>query len=286
MGNDVFICYAEENRDVGEEIYRIFEKNGLKSWIKSKHFSKGDGVDKITNAIADSKCFLLILSKDAKDVNYVITEVDIAFSREVPIIVYNIDGSRVEGNLEFILENQTVMNSFPNSKKQLEKLVKKTSETAGKPVGKVSLDSESISFFERINPKKTQNKIKKYITIAIPIVIVLVLIYFFAIVPMGQNTSSDGVFTMNITSVEASGTSYIVHGQSFNMPSDSGNYLMNIMFFDSEDNMLFEVNSTADEFKSGIMWQGDINADNVTHVGFKLLDLNDNVLCKQDYAMV
>ncbi|MBQ2654195.1 MAG: toll/interleukin-1 receptor domain-containing protein [Methanobrevibacter sp.] len=285
MGNDVFICCAKENEDVGEEIYRVFEKNNITSWIKSKHMSSTDGVDKITAAIEDSKCFLLVLSNHAKNTNFVITEVDIAFSREIPIIVYNIDDSRIDGNLEFILENQTVINSFPNSKKQLEKLVKKTSETIGRPADKVYLDSGSVSAFERINPKKTQNKIKKYITIAIPIVIVLILIYLFVILPMGQNTTADGVFSMNITDVEVDGFNYIVHGESFNLPSDPTKYFMNIKFFDAEDNMLFEVNSSADEFKSGIMWQGELPANNATHVGFLLTDLNGNVFSKQDYVI-
>ena len=285
MGHDVYICYDNENKEVGEEIYRVFEKNNIKSWIKSKHMSSADSVDKITNAIADSKCFLLVFSKHTKDTNYVLTEADIAFSREIPIVVYKIDDTKIGGNLEFILENQVVVNSFPYSKRQLETLVKKTSEIVGKPVSKVKIDSESVSFFDEINPRKRENKIEKYIKIAIPVVIALVLVYFFLILPIGQNTTGDGLFSMNITDVDVSGTNYIVHGESYNLPSDSQNYVMNIKFFDAQDNMLFEVNSTADEFKSGIMWQGDINADNATHVGFKLIDLNNNVISTDDYVI-
>ena len=90
---------------------------------------------------------------------------------------------------------------------------------------------------------------------------------------------------MNVTDVEVNGLNYIVHGESFNLPSDATKYFMNIKFFDSSDNLLFEVNSTADEFKSGIIWQGDLPSDNVTHVGFKLTDLNGNVLSKEDYVI-
>ena len=274
-----------ENKKVGEEIYRIFEKNNIKSWIKSEHMSSDDSVDKITRAISDSKCFLLVLSKDTKDTNYVITEADIAFSREIPIVVFDIEDTKIEGNLEFILENNFVINSFPNSKKQLETLVKKTSEIIGKPASKVKIDPESVSFFDKINPRRKENKIKKYIKIAIPAVLALVLIYFLLIVPMGQNTTDDGLFSMNITGVDVSGTNYIIHGQSYNMPSDKENYVMNIKFFDAENNMVFEVNSTADEFNSGIMWQGDINTNNATHVGFKLIDLNNNVISNGDYVI-
>jgi hypothetical protein len=69
------------------------------------------------------------------------------------------------------------------------------------------------------------------------------------------------------------------------MPSDSTKYFMNVKFFDKEDNVVFEVNSTADEFKSGIIWQGDLPSDNATHIGFKLTDYKGNELSKQDYVI-
>jgi hypothetical protein len=45
------------------------------------------------------------------------------------------------------------------------------------------------------------------------------------------------------------------------------------------------VNSTADEFKSGVIWSGDLKDDNVTYIMFKLSDVNNNVLCKQNYTV-
>lgn len=285
MDHDVYICYDEKNKDIGEEIYRLFEENNIKSWIKSKHFSSNDSVDKITNMIEESKCFLLILSKYSNNTNYIITETDIAFSRNIPIIVFKLDDSKLDGNLEFILENQTVIPSFPYTKKQLDTLVRKTSQIIGKPKDKVKIDSKFVVFFEALNPKRKENKIKKYVKIAIPIVVVLILIYFFVIVPTGQKTTDDGIFSMNVTKVDVNGLNYIVRGESYNMPADSSKYFMNIKFFDSEDNQVYEVNSTADEFKSGIIWEGDLHSDNATHVVFKLTDLKGNELSKQDYAI-
>lgn len=109
--------------------------------------------------------------------------------------------------------------------------------------------------------------------------------YLFVILPAGQNTTSDGVFAMNMTNVEANANHYIVHGESYNLPSDSEKYFMNIKFFDKNDAMVFEVNSTADEFKKGIIWQGDLPSNNVTHVGFKLIDLNNKVLSQNNYTI-
>ena len=61
--------------------------------------SPNDPVDKITTAIEESECFLLIFSKNSTDTNYVITETDIAFSRGIPIVIFNIDGSKLKGNM-------------------------------------------------------------------------------------------------------------------------------------------------------------------------------------------
>ena len=289
MSHDVYICYDDADKKYADALFDVFKSNDISSWVKSREMSSGDSVDKITHAIEDSKCFILLLSNNSKATNYVITETDIAFSRNIPIIAFIIEDLKLDRNLEFILENQEKIPSFPNTKRQLETLVKKTSSTIGKPQDKVRVDSKSAGVFEKINPNRTQNSVKKYLKIVIPVAVIIVLIYLFVIVPTGQKTTDDGVFAMNITNVDVSSSNgaykYTVYGESYNMPSDSQKYMMNIKFFDEKDNMLFEINSTADEFKSGIIGSCELDDDNITHIGFKLSDLNNKVLSKQDYVM-
>lgn len=283
MSHEVYICYDETDRKYSDAVCQIFDDNNIEYWVKSRDFTPGYSVDSIITAITEAKCFVLIFSENSKDTNFVITETDIAFSRNIPIIILNIDDSKIKGNLEFILETQTKINSFPNSKNQLETLVRKTSEIISKPIDSVKIDTASARIFEK------ENTIKKYIKIAIPIVIALVIIYFVVIVPTGQKTTSDGIFAMNITQVDVSESDgnfkYIVRGESYNMPSDSERYFMNIKFFDKTDNMVYEINSTADEFKSGIICTGNLKNNNVTHIGFKLTDINNKVLSTQNYTM-
>lgn len=289
MSHDVYICYDDADKKYADALFDVFKSNDITSWVKSREMSSGDSVDKITHAIEDSKCFILLLSNNSKATNYVITETDIAFSRNIPIIAFIIEDLKLDRNLEFILENQEKIPSFPNTKRQLETLVKKTSSTIAKPQDKVRVDSRFAGVFEKINPNRTQNSVKKYLKIVIPVAVIIVLIYLFVIVPTGQKTTDDGVFAMNITNVDVSSSNgaykYTVYGESYNMPSDSQKYMMNIKFFDEKDNMLFEINSTADEFKSGIIGSCELDDDNITHIGFKLSDLNNKVLSKQDYVM-
>lgn len=285
MNHDVYICYDKKDEYLSDELYQLFEKNNIKAWSKSKDMHSDESVDTITNAISESKCFVLLLGKSSNDTNYIMTELDIAFSNEIPIIVFDIDEGKSSKKLEFLIRTQKVIPSYPNSKKQLEKLVKETSDIVKKPVDKVKIDSKTVDAFEQINPKRKENKIKKYIAIAIPIVAALILIYFFVIIPTGQNTTSDGIFAMNMTKIEVNGNQYAVYGESYNMPSNPEKYIMNIRFYDRDNNNVFEVNSTADEFKKGIIWQGDLTTNNATHAEFKLIDLNNKVISQNDYVI-
>lgn len=289
MSHDVYIYYDKADDEYCNAINTLLIQNNIRTWIKSKNMAPGDSVEKVNDAISNAKCFLLIISKNSQNTNEIITEVDLAFSKNVPIVATNIDGAKLEGNLEFILENETKVPTYPNTKKQLEKLVRKTSEIIKKPTGKVTLDPECVDLFEMINPKRKENLIKKVIAVAIPIAIILILIYFFVIVPTGQHTTEDGVFRMNVTNVDVSVADgeykYTVYGESYNLPSDSESYFMNIKFFDKAGNMVYEVNSTADEFKSGVIWSGPINDGDVDHIDFRLFDINDEMLSNETYAI-
>ncbi len=285
MNHDVYICYDKKDEYLSDELYQLFEKNNINAWNKSKDMHSDESVNTITNAISESKCFVLLLGKSSNDTNYIMTELDIAFSNEIPIVVFDIDEGKSSKKLEFLIRTQKVIPSYPNSKKQLEKLVKETSDIVKKPVDKVKIDSKTVDAFEQINPKRKENKIKKYIAIAFPIVAALILIYFFVIIPTGQNTTSDGIFAMNMTKIEVNGNQYAVYGESYNMPSNPEKYIMNIRFYDRDNNNVFEVNSTADEFKKGIIWQGDLTTNNATHAEFKLIDLNNKVISQNDYVI-
>ena len=88
MSHDVYICYDEEETNLCDAVYDAFEKNGITPWAKSRDMESGESVNRKTDAIAESKCFVLILSESSQKRNYTITESDIAFSRKIPILVF------------------------------------------------------------------------------------------------------------------------------------------------------------------------------------------------------
>lgn len=289
MNHDVYICCDKKDKKLSESVYNLFEKNDIKCWIKSKHFSDLDSVVKISQAIKSSKAVVLVYSKNSKDNNYVISEIDMAFTNNVPILVFFIDDSTQKGELEFFIKNKPYVLAYPNPEVQLETLVRKTSEIIGQKIDKPVVPEKDIKLFEKKEPKPMGYKVKKYIAIAVPVIVALILIYFFVILPSGQHTTEDGVFSMKITDVtvkEQNGEYlYSVYGEAYNLPPDPKNYIMKTNYYDEENNLVYSLNATVDEFSSGIICSFDVPKDNITNVTFDLVDFNNNVISKDTYQI-
>ncbi|WP_407423237.1 toll/interleukin-1 receptor domain-containing protein [Methanobrevibacter sp.] len=285
--HDVFICYDENDKLLSDVVCRVFEDNNIKCWIKSRDYSSNDSVDTISRAIMDSKCLVLIYSNNSKNSDYVLTEVDIAFTEGVEILVFNIDNSNRKGNSEFFLKNKDFISALPNPAEQLKALVSDTSKLLKRPVGKTIISSRDSKEIERLIPKPKDYT--KYVKVAVPIIIGIVLIFYFFILPMGQHTTDDGNFTMKITDVGVSDVngeySYTVYGESYNLPNDPFNYIMKTKYYDAENNEVYSINSTADEFRSGKITSFEVPQKNITKVTFELVDLKDNVLCEDEFKI-
>lgn len=288
MVHDVFICYDETDKKTGEEVCHILEENKIKCWIKSRDYSSGAPVDKISQAVRESKCLLVIYSKNSKNSHPVITEVDIAFSSKIPIISLNIDGSKNNGGLEFFLKNKPWISAFPNPAEQLRTLVKDISQTVSKPIDIPQIPSKSLKHFKKIKPDGWK-KLKKVIVVGIPIAIILILIFSFVIYPMGRHTSDDGNFTMEMTYVDVTNANgmnfFTVHGEAYNLPENSDEYIMKVAFLDEDNAEVYSVNASADEFSSGVICQIKIPEDNVRNVTFELVDLEDNIITTDYYEL-
>lgn len=289
MSHDVYICYDEEDRVASDAICHVLEENKIKCWIKSRDFLPSDSVENISQAIKNSRCVVLVYSKHSKMSHIVVTEIDIAFANNVSIIVFNIDNSNKKGELEFFLKNKHWLSAFPNPTEQFESLIKDTSNFLGQPIENPKVTPNDTDVFDRIKPPGKNEKLLKYLKIGIPIIIILILVYLFVIHPMGQHTTDDGKFTMNMTKVEVNEINgkyiYTVFGESYNMPDDSIRYIMKTSFLDKNNKEVSTLNATANEFSKGIIGYAEVDEKNITNITFKLVDLNNNVICENYYEM-
>lgn len=303
MHHDVYIGYCDENEKAAKAIKGIFDDNNIKSWVKFNRTHSKDNDEKAIDAIESSKCAILIHSGHANEDANFIEDAGIAFSKGIPIILFKLDESKLDDHFEYYVSQPYRINSFANTRNQLEILIRYAcaiiesrkmqrkiddediSETAGKLDMKVKLRYRHVRAVDATNPYKKEKNIRKYAAIAAAIVIALVLVDLFITMPTGQHTTDDGVFSIDLTGVDVDGLKYTLHGESYNLPSDSHRYFMNINFLDENDNTVFNVNSTADEFRHGIIWKGEISADNVTHIDFRLIDMSGDVLSDEDYVI-
>ena len=125
--DEVYICFSEEDSSVSDAICRVLEENNIKCWIKSRDLGVNETVFRISEVIKDSKCFVLVYSKNAEKSNFVKAEVEIASSAEKPILSYNIDENVSFDDVSENLKNQHWIDSFPNPKENFQELVRITS---------------------------------------------------------------------------------------------------------------------------------------------------------------
>ena len=142
MNHEVFVCYDSKDEEIASDISNLFELNNIKTWLKSRDYGENDTVYTITQAIENSKCVVLVYSKNSKNSNFVITEIDIAFSSEIQILIYKIDDSPIDGKLEFYLKDKPLIESL-NPKEKYSALLKDVSNILNRPVGEEMIIASS-----------------------------------------------------------------------------------------------------------------------------------------------
>ena len=155
MVHDVYICYSDEDKITADAICHVLEENKFKCWIKSRDVGLDHIADVIPKAISNSKILVLVFSKYAKKSNYVNTEIDMAFSYNVPIVVFKIDDSKLDGTLEFFLENKHWLDAYPNPSIEFRNLVIDVAKLLDRPIVDPIIDSKIVDSMNGTDsPKK------------------------------------------------------------------------------------------------------------------------------------
>lgn len=123
MAHDVYICYDEKDVETAKDVCEVLENDGLECWVKNRDAGVKDIVTEIMDAIKRNKVMVLLYSKNSKNSNYVNNEVNRAFSQKKPILVFQIDDSKLEGSLEFFLRNKPWIKAYPNPEDKFDELV-------------------------------------------------------------------------------------------------------------------------------------------------------------------
>lgn len=134
LAHEVYICYSEEDKNAADAICHVLEENHIKCWIKPRDVGIKHEVLEIKEAIRESKALVLVYSMYSKNSSFVNTEIDIAFSSNIPILVFKIDNSNKNSNLEFYLKDKHWLDAYPNPTHEFKNLIIDTSKMLGRPI--------------------------------------------------------------------------------------------------------------------------------------------------------
>lgn len=102
--DQVFISYSSRNEDIAAAICDRFEKSRLRCWMASRDAPPGENFARsIVDAIDGSRLMLVVLSKDANESVHVISEINRAVDRRVPILPVKVDDAALTPEFDYYL---------------------------------------------------------------------------------------------------------------------------------------------------------------------------------------
>lgn len=104
--NDVFISYSHKNKQVADAIVTAMENHNIKCWYAPRDVRPGRSwAGAITDAIEQSKIFVLIYTEDSNQSQQVTNEVTLAVKSGKTIIPFRLTDSDMNDDLEYYLSS-------------------------------------------------------------------------------------------------------------------------------------------------------------------------------------
>ena len=109
-GKYVFISYKGEEQDYAEAMKYLLEQENIKTWMAPYDIPAGsEYANVIIEAIENSSCILLLLSRQAQTSKHILSEIRIAFDAGKSIISMHIDDSQLNPGFRYYLGSQQIV---------------------------------------------------------------------------------------------------------------------------------------------------------------------------------
>lgn len=127
MAHDVFISYAEEDRQVADAVCRTVEEAGVRCWYAPRDVPYAvDYEDAIVDAISESKLLVLILSEHSNNSAHVKREMQNACREkpQIPVLPFQIENTTLNKALRYYIGSVQWLSALtPPLETHLQKLV-------------------------------------------------------------------------------------------------------------------------------------------------------------------
>jgi TolB protein len=131
MTFDVFVSYSSKDKAIANTIVASMEQNQIRCWYAPRDIKPSeDWANAISNAIEQSKVFLLIFSGNSNQSQRVLDELSLAISHEIPILPFRIENLEPDGAMRLHLSSRHWLDAYaPSWEDHLLKLIQTVSST-------------------------------------------------------------------------------------------------------------------------------------------------------------
>ena len=114
MQKDVFVSYAQADRDCAHELVARLESCGFSVWVAPRDvLPSADWAAEIIDAISSARLMILVFSAVSNASPQVRREVERAVHRQLPILPVRIEAILPTKSLEYFLSSQHWLDAFP-----------------------------------------------------------------------------------------------------------------------------------------------------------------------------
>ncbi len=125
MIQDVFVSYSIKDKTITDTIVASMEQNQIRCWYAPRDIKPSEDWGKaISNAIEQSKIFLLIFSGNSNRSQRVLDELNLAISQETPILPFRIEKLEPDGAMRLHLSSRHWLDAYdPSWEGHIKKLI-------------------------------------------------------------------------------------------------------------------------------------------------------------------
>lgn len=145
----VFLSYSSENFSQTIKLMAMLEDNSISCWLENRDMPPGTSyTEEITHAIDQCQVFVLVLTEDAQNSQYVMREIECAIAKKKPIIIYMLENFTISERLEFHLRHHQRIHAYENKHLAQKKLVECIKHTKTEKSGLCSAGEQNAAAAE------------------------------------------------------------------------------------------------------------------------------------------
>ena len=149
---DAFISFKAEEMNDAVWVRTALESHGISCWMAPDSIPGGSSyVNEIADAINNSKVFVLLLSENSQQSQWVSKELDMALNKGKTILPYIIEKCELNDSFGFYLAGIHMYEAYLNKKEMLEKMISEIKVLTADKIKKTE-KTGVMNFFKKMSP--------------------------------------------------------------------------------------------------------------------------------------